>query len=424
MPTPTPTTDRPHLKALTSLRIFAALHVVIFHFGREFADSAAEKLRAGGGVVASVAAEALQGLVHSGYVGVSLFFVLSGFILAYNYLDRFAARTISAREFWLARFARIYPVYFAGLVIAAPFAILHHLQHDGVKMAAAKLVAVFAASASLVQAWSPQTALRWNGPGWSLSDEAFFYLLFPLLAWPMVRHLGRRGLAAGAAGMWLAGMAIPILYILLRPDGRELQELFANGALTASTDKWLEAMKFSPLARLAEFLLGIFLGKLYLDDLAAGRSGRGAWIAAPAAILIFLALACSNALPYPLLHNGLLAPLFGLLILGLAHGRRAGLLTSRPLVLLGEASYSVYILHVPIGWGLIALAWFAGFGDTATPLEFPRPMPGIPFLLAYIAILLAVSTLSFLYLETPARGWIRRALSRRSAPSPSPARVD
>jgi peptidoglycan/LPS O-acetylase OafA/YrhL len=93
---------RPRLPALTSLRFFAALHVVCFHF-------LAFKI---------VSSEGWLGQISSiGYVGVSFFFVLSGFILVYTY----AGRDTPARDFWRARFARIYPAFAFSLLLTGPF---------------------------------------------------------------------------------------------------------------------------------------------------------------------------------------------------------------------------------------------------------------------------------------------------------------
>src|SRR5271167_2116696 len=93
---------RPRLPAVTSLRFFAAFHVALFHM-KEI------------GVLTGPAW--LKALAGIGYVGVSFFFVLSGFILVYTY----AGRTISLRDFWQARFARIYPAYVFSLVLSFPF---------------------------------------------------------------------------------------------------------------------------------------------------------------------------------------------------------------------------------------------------------------------------------------------------------------
>src|SRR5262245_35048532 len=129
------------IRTLTGLRFLAALHVVVFHFGQKRFH----------GLVG--------GLVSSGYTAVSLFFVLSGFVLAYTYGQRHAGRGLDRRTFWVARFARIYPLYVLALVIALPFYL-----RDGRPGGWLEPLLVVC----LAQAWLPGAAVAWNGPAWSL----------------------------------------------------------------------------------------------------------------------------------------------------------------------------------------------------------------------------------------------------------------
>lgn len=94
--------ERSHLTALTGLRFLAAIHVVLFHRREAFPGLP----------------YAVENLLVSGNIGVNLFFVLSGFVLAYNYMNDDGLP--SRREFWVARFARIYPVYLLAFLLFAP----------------------------------------------------------------------------------------------------------------------------------------------------------------------------------------------------------------------------------------------------------------------------------------------------------------
>ena len=111
---------------------------------------------------------ALETFLSHGYLAVGLFFLLSGFILAYTYdgnIDGHANRV----RFWEARFARIYPVYLLSLVMAFAFA-------------GELALGTRAAVVAMVQAWNPfnpDMAGAWNYPAWTLSAEAFFYICFP-----------------------------------------------------------------------------------------------------------------------------------------------------------------------------------------------------------------------------------------------------
>src|SRR5512140_2565358 len=158
--------DGGRLHALTGARFFAALHVVLFHFGAA--------------LFAGVPAWADR-LRDSGYAAVSFFFVLSGFILAHQYGPSAEAGSFDARRFWVNRFARIYPVYALGLAALVPLAWDAELGRAtfGDTSLLAKVVTL-GAHLTMTQAWVPRLVASWNLPGWSLCAEAVFYASFPL----------------------------------------------------------------------------------------------------------------------------------------------------------------------------------------------------------------------------------------------------
>src|ERR1700728_5212719 len=92
---------RSQLPALTGIRCFAALNLVFFHFSDPHSFGP------------------LSPIVNGGYISVSFFLLLSGFILTYNYAEKGQKGTLSARSFWKARFSRLYPVYAFSLVLSA-----------------------------------------------------------------------------------------------------------------------------------------------------------------------------------------------------------------------------------------------------------------------------------------------------------------
>jgi peptidoglycan/LPS O-acetylase OafA/YrhL len=344
------------LVGLTSIRFFAAMWVVFTHlrFGWK-----------------------LPGLidrsVEAGYSGVTLFFILSGFILSYNYLPR----EFTLRDFWTARIARILPIYFFALLVSFPFS-AGFAHMNGSPFFPGALPALF-----LMQAWIPKSALTWNWPGWSLSAEAFFYLLFPFLLRPFAR-LAQCHAALVLGAIWLLSLIPSTLYALALPEGP---------VDTMSRSVWLTVIKFNPLIRLPEFLIGIAIGVLYLN----GARIRRPRLAAAGCILVLIFIVLSPwRLPYPAIHNGLLAPIYGLLILAIASDPK--MLANPILELLGESSYSLYLLHasVIIGFGFVAarLQWH-GHGSVA---------------LASAAIAIVVSIASYKIIEVPARRFIRSRL--------------
>ncbi|PYE49910.1 acyltransferase family protein [Deinococcus yavapaiensis] len=385
------------LHALTGLRFIAAVHVVLYHYGTRTFE----------GLPAWIV-----NILHAGYVGVTLFFVLSGFILTYVYLDADARRTVDARKFWIARVARIYPVYLLGLLLWLPF-FLGKAGGNFISPLTAWITGVTAPVA--LQAWIPSAACVWNCPSWSVSVEGFFYLLFPLLVavlYPRLRVSTPVSFALTFVGLWALSLLPPTIYLLAE----------RTGAFHGQYEVWLAALKFNPLTRLPEFLMGITLGKFYLTRRAQGHTDirAGTLLGPIVALLIVVIIAVSPRFPYVYLHNGMLAPLFAALIYALATNRGAltAALSVPLLVLLGEASYSLYVFHAPLWDWLYKFASGAGLQTNEGT--------SLPFLAAYLAIIVGVSVLAFRFIEIPARDALRNLLSGkpiRSAPKPRDASV-
>jgi len=366
---------RPRLPALTSLRFFAAAHVVIFHF-------LAMQIFWGPAWY--------QKLSSIGYAGVSFFFVLSGFILVYTY----AGRRMVLKEFWRARFARIYPAYVFSLLITGPwffFAVLTmNIPFFAWAKAHLKLVSLMVLS--LLQAWVPQAALSWNPVAWSLSVEAFFYLLFPfLLVFLVRRSQPQLFLIAGAS--WLATLILSGSYVLLNPDHLTVVNPDVLGAF------WLNALKFNPLSRLPEFLLGMACGFLFLRSRRENKLALPLVLSGIAAFVVVVYF--SAVIPYAILHTALLAPAFAAIVYGLALRPKWGrFLENRLLVLFGDASYSLYLLHSMI-MGIY-------FHNQAGQLVH-KTFLGV---LVFVLLMLAISVLVYRFIEEPAR----RKLNPRRKP--------
>jgi peptidoglycan/LPS O-acetylase OafA/YrhL len=387
VPLPEPNSlDRGQLRSLTGLRFIAAFHVLIFHCGSWESWHVPPFVRA---------------IAGSGYVAVSLFFVLSGFILTYAHAGR-GTRPLQRTSFYASRFARVYPAYAFALVLVAPFFTVHTIRTRGVIEFSREAIAVV----TLTQAWVPPIAMAWNPPGWSLSAEAFFYILFPFVVQRIIACRRSTALVLGV-GCYLLCLAVPLAYLWLAPDGPI--ELAPK-----STSFWLSVVRYNPAVRFPEFVIGIVFAKGYLE-LRASRiyRERAALCSLLSVAAIAVILALSPAIPYPIFHNGLLAPLFALLIVSLAAGRGplAALLATRPLVALGDASYSLYVLQVPL---LI-------FWSKAVVL-FPSERFQASRLSTVVFLLLTVvaSVLCQRYVESPLRDFAL-AVFRKRVPRAAPA---
>ncbi|MEO5589440.1 MAG: acyltransferase [Gemmatimonadaceae bacterium] len=362
------------LPALTGLRAVAALMVVLFHYRRLGGDT-------------FNSASMFGRVIDAGFVGVSLFFVLSGFILTYTYIGDGAAMNVSWQKFWFARFARVYPVYFVALLLALPMFVDIAFIHPVGVMKLKDTLRIALLSPLLLQGWMPKRAWMWNGPGWSLSAEAFFYLLFPILGVTAARWRTSRLLLAGIASVGL--ILVPSLLY-------SIGENRALGDVTAATyGPWVAFLKFSPLVHFPQFVIGVLTGMLFL------RFRRNV-VGAPClgvltfaiATLIVVVLTLSYRVPYLLLQGGVLAPLFAALVFCLAAGGGTvgfGLAT-RPLGVLGESSYALYLIHMPLRWHLDRMLP-TGAGDAT-----PWVRLGV-----YVLAAIALSMMIHAFIEVPAR---------------------
>jgi peptidoglycan/LPS O-acetylase OafA/YrhL len=367
------------LAALTGLRFAAALGILLYHQGGPVLAGApawAERIRTGG------------------HVWVGLFYLLSGFVLAWAHPVPMASA--ERRAFWAARLARLYPAYLLAFLLAAPFALERWAA--GGPFASAKAAAAAAAALLLVQAWFPPIARLWNAPGWSTSVVLAFYAAFPFAAARLSR-LSRRGLWVALGSAWAVSLAFPLAWLLLRPDGDVPN-------LTWYEPPWLVALKFHPLARAGEFLAGVALGLLHRRGLALPRAASAA---APLALVAAIAIVGSGGAPYVLLHNGLLAPLFAVAIVGLAQGTGplARVLGSAPARALGDASFALYALQEPLWLWARRLA-----GEPQAPASRA-------FVVAFSAAAIGIAVAVSRWLERPARRALRAAL--RGGPHPARA---
>ncbi len=390
------------IPALTSLRFFAAMGVVMYHF-------------AGTLEVATREVPVLHALIawshRFGYLGVSWFFVLSGFILTHVYLGPSRPGPVNRRRFWAARFARIYPAYFLAFLLAAwMFVLGESSRFESGEEAALHVALAGVPALLLVHAWFAAWIPMWNFPSWSVAVEAFFYATFPWLA-PALRRLPVKRRVWVAVAAWLLGLVLPVLYTLTLPDGVPLDAL-SDPAIQGFRTRWLLVVKWCPLLHLQEFVIGIAAGLFFVERDRSRDARLGPRLALGGLVLSLLGTVLTDGrIPYPLLHDGLLAPAFAMIIYGVGCGGRLGRWFSHPsLVLLGEASYAVYILQVPVD-------------DLVTiPLAVLRPdlSPAISGAVGIFAIVAAAIVVYRSY-ERPLRRRIVSWLTGPPPPSPSPS---
>lgn len=297
MTEPVTAREESRLPALTGLRWYAALLVFLLHVSIAAPDWVA------------------AGLFGWGGSGVSFFFILSGFVLAWGH------RPGAPRTFWWRRFARVWPAHFVTFLVSLP---LLHVLGKQFDVGSAVL------NVLLLQAWAPSqpVAFGYNAVSWSLACEAFFYACFPFLYVALVRLSERARWMAAAAGLAAAGLVTVALLALFR--GEDL-------------GYWSYYM---PLVRLPEFVLGIVLA---LAIRGGWRSPVSPWAAA--GVVAVAAVFTETVVPGGVLKTYPMVLPFALLIAAVAsapQGSQLRLLSGRVGVYLGEVSFAFYLVHLMV----------------------------------------------------------------------------
>ncbi len=346
------------LRPLTALRFGAAIWVALFAFWPDLDVGF------------------MPNLVAKGYLGVELFFVLSGFILCHVYLAAAGEKRFSYGSFLWARIARVYPLHIATLIgvgALALGAVAAGMTINGNILSWSSLPA----NLLMVHAWGFAPEAGWNHPSWSISAEWFAYLSFPAFAFVAWRLRERPIAAVVGAVALLVGLYIGF-------------QALAGFPLTQATIRW-GMLRIVPC-----FALGCALYLMH-RKVALPRPGLLALAAA-------VAIALAGSLQAP---DAVIVPLCGALILALASlpNERAGWLASKPAVYLGEISYSVYMVVVP--WKLLAVnaaSKLTGGGDKLQLFVW----------LAVFLTLPVVAAVSYHLVEFPARRALRGIAARRA----------
>ncbi|MFI8090253.1 acyltransferase family protein [Streptomyces sp. NPDC086080] len=357
--------SRDRLPSLTGLRFWAALVVVLYHLSR-----------------ATGKIPGLSDAVWYGRTGVTFFFVLSGFVLAWTY----DGAGVPAKVFMWRRFARIWPLM---LVTTALSVAVIAVQGDAVSRAAVTT------SLFLLHAWVPDPvyAAAGNPAAWSLSDEAFFYAVFPLLLAALTRGRAR-------SWAWTA-VACCTALVLVWPAASTASDTFHR--------VW--ALDYFPVSRSLQFVVGVTAG------LAVKRGWRPR-VSLPAAAGLVVAwhlllIPWSRAVPDALWYSPysasqlLSTPLFALLVVAAARadldGRRTGL-GGTWMIRLGHWSFAWYLMHEIVIRGVKGL--YGRPGSLSETVEVWTLV---------LTVSLALSAAAYQWIERPAERMLR-GLGPRHAP--------
>lgn len=358
-------------RLLDMSRGFAALAVLVWHYQHFFYDGTTNVLASAGRDQQPLYA-ALSRLYHYGHYGVQYFWMLSGFVFTVTYL----ASPLGWRAFTVRRFARLYPLHLATLLIVAAQQAAIVARTGEFFIYAHNDPYHFLLNLLFVPAWGFESDLSFNGPIWSVSVEIAIYAAF-FLVLPLLR---RAPFAVGLAGIG-AG------YLLART---ETLRLFGECA----ANFFMGCIIFAALCRLRTLW-------------EADRRAFGVVLALGAVGLLATLAAVARALPM----QGRIYVLSAIVIAALGAIELRRPVTARAVGWLGDTSYGVYLWHVPV-----QLAAFLGARALGLPLPGLAATPW--FLLGYMAATLAVAALGHRAIEMPAQAWVLRSwLPAREAPA-------
>jgi peptidoglycan/LPS O-acetylase OafA/YrhL len=411
---------RPDVPALTGLRFLAAFSVLLAHgLSATLTNNEPPK-------------GAVLWLMQASGFGMTLFFVLSGFVIHYNYARLVTdGRLRGIAAFFWARFARLYPLFLLMMLVYVLASQRHVAYWTG---RPEEINAIFQALPYFllsIQSWIYKLigggalidAIRGGSPPtWSISTEWFFYLAYPLIAWLILRARAP-AIILLVVGLWCVlwtSFSTGLYDHSPQIDAWAVGHFGPIAAMQNHEDSFVRWLLYvSPYLRIGEFVLGAMTAQLYIvlqrRDVTRGENtlGGAMFWAAVLSVLLVTYLEYSPDVPMTIFRkmdtNFALAPSVALLVFCAARYRGAAsrLLTSRPAIALGEASYSIYLVHSIVLISAVKLTGSAVHGTAYNVLK----------LIVLMATVVAISLLLYAYYEAPARRWLRRRGSKRSAPA-------
>jgi peptidoglycan/LPS O-acetylase OafA/YrhL len=382
---------RVYLTTLTPLRGIAALMMVVFHFNL---------------FVMPVIDPDITQLHRRWYLLVDFFFILSGFIMVYGsgFADRVSAAAFG--RYMTARFARIYPLHLLTLLwVVGVYIWVVRLSHVTLDATTALVFdpAAIPLHILMLHGFNTVWTATWNTPAWSIGSEWLMYLLFPFLM-PVFRRIpmvGKWVLVALIAGLY-AALTRPL------PSGLRLKPWLPH--IPWMIDNIMFPASF--FRCLAGFLLGMITHELYQQQWAATGLKRG---------IVFVGLGVGLVVTWHFLLPDLLTVwVFPLLILGAAYNtsRVATMLKTKLFQRLGDWSYSIYMVHIPIMFTFLAVQLVNPPAPKPAPTAVQYGLQGPITCLIYVILVLAVSALTYRFVEVPARRWLNARLIANSNRQP------
>ena len=355
------------IKPLTSLRFFFALMVFSCHL--HFIKPSDSK----------ILWWLWENILKEGYIGVSFFFILSGFIISYNYSNILLWNKHNFRNYIIARFARIYPLHLLTLILSIPLTIKYLNREEHINW-----FLKFLSNLTLTQSYFNKNEyyFSFNSLSWSVSVEMFFYLVFPLLIVFFFRFI-KSNLTRVLFFIFLV-LAIPFLiYNLKNIDHHQLFFMF-------------------PFVRLVDFIIGIFLFFAYkiIKDKSICRKNTIIEVFSIVIFMVFFLLKDNISINYRFSVYYWIPISLIILTFATQDGLISKFLNSEKMVVLGELSFAFYLFH------LLVYEYFCALNIRI--FHFSNPLT---IIFINLSATLTISYLSFKYYEKPLNKYIKDKLN-------------
>ena len=334
-----------------------------------------------------------------GRFGMSLTFLLSGFVIHYNYSNIMRSEGIiyGGYHFMVTRFAKLYPLYILGLIMSLGSIPSPHFDNFWQVIS----------NLTLTQTWFniEGTVGPSFGQSWTISTEWFFYVLFALFSWALASI--RNPFKVLVIFLAITTIFLALIFSLQDSVVHFLTPLLAWKGLPISAPSWYWLTYFSPFIRMFEFIAGVLASKVYLanitrHDYLSGSTVKICLCICVAWCLIAIIL---HAVLTDFLPNFVFAPAIAPLLILLCRYRTglSDFLSNRYITFFGEISYSVWVFQFAIM--SIFSTSFILTGET-----WLSPFNAVVKVILIVVLATVFGYGSHLALEVPAQRWLKLKL--------------
>ena len=358
------------LLGLEVIRFVSALSVLVWHY-QHFAfvgDAPANFIRENQPFYPF-----LKLFYEYGYLGVHVFWCISGFIFFWKYKDSVASGKVSGKSFFLLRFSRLYPLHFASLITVLLLQLAYFSQRDTYFVYQFDDLRHFFLQLFLASNWGFQRGDSFNGPIWSISIETLVYVVFFL----MLRFVGK----AFYINIAIIVLSLATKFLNIHSSIFDCLIFFYAGGLSAIALKHFETSKYRQALKIIAFAVLLALPfASYLPHVSTNKNF---------AVLFLLAFVPT------------------LLFIG-GRNFKASETTQHFIEVAGNMTYASYLIHFPLQ--LIISLYFI---HANLQIPYNNPL----FFVHFISTVLVLSYFTYRYFERPAQDAIRAFGKPKVAPS-------